>query len=298
MSTDKPVTHHTLPKVNIVFQVTQINNMRGSRISTVDKSIPLIDQLMLAIKSIRLNWKSFDYSMYVFHNKSHSFCEEVVDKLEQLSVNLVPCEPDHPKQPHLCRCAALTTNIDNGATHRLILDSDIVALKEPEFNFASDWQAMFTHCPLSYKEADNINSMYNFNLDLSRYNQSMNFERYVQYGFKHDLFPHFNAGCILIRETLCNKYVGLYKEAYNIAFDKRFSNLGRHIGIQYACSFALIKLSSQWTPLPLGTNHLIKLHNKSGLKKSDVCLLHYAGTGGWELAIREFPEIKTLTLIT
>ena len=56
-------------------------------------------------------------------------------------------------------------------------------------------------------------------------------------------------------------------------------------------SFALLKLSDNWKPFNPGFNYIIKIDSKIN---KNISLLHYCGTGGYELAFKDYQEYFNL----
>jgi len=277
--------------INIVFFVTPNYNEKKKQINVIYKKISLLDQFIIAYKSIKKNWNTIQYDISLFYNKDMPFNESDYNKLSKLDINLISCEPDHKKIPYLCRCSALTYELPKKGTHRLILDTDIIANKNPNFDLLCDWQAMFAgNALINKKDINYINKKYNYNIDLEKYKYRDNlFTRYIlKKNNYNELFPHFNAGAFLIKEHLCKKFVSMYKDAFNLAFDKNINS--NHIAIQYAQSFALINLSKNWKPFEIGFNYLGKVYDINKFGKNNIVLLHYCGINGEQNVYKYFQE--------
>lgn len=276
--------------INIVFFVTPNYKNKKNQINVVYKKIDLLDQFLMAYNSIKKNWKTLNYDISLFYNKDYPFNKKDYEKLNKLNINIIPCEPDHDKIPYLCRNSALTYNLPKTGTHRLILDTDILFLKEPIFDTSKDWQAMFAGSA-NLSDIEYINKKYNYNLNLKNYIRKDLFLNYIKNpNIYKQLFPHFNAGAFLIKEELCEKFVISYKKAWELSFDKNISKYGNHIGIQYAQSFALIKLSENWKPFIPGINYLGKSYDIEKFGKENIILFHYCGVGGEDNVYKYFPE--------
>jgi hypothetical protein len=63
-----------------------------------------------------------------------------------------------------------------------------------------------------------------------------------------------------------------------------------HIGIQYAQSFALMKLSSNWKPFIPGINYLGKTYDINKFGKENIILFHYCGVNGENNVYKHFKE--------
>lgn len=279
--------------INIVFFVTPNYTKNKSQINAIYKKIELLDQFIMAYYSIKKNWKITEYDISLFYNKNIPFNKSDFNKLNKLEINIISCEPDHIKIPYLCRNSALTYKLPKTGTHRLIVDTDTLFLKEPIFDLSCDWQAMFAGSAQNILEKDlnYINNKYKFNLDLSKFEKKDLFKKYIENtSIYKKLFPHFNAGAFLIKEELCNKFVSLYKDAWNISYDSNVSKYTNHIGIQYAQSFALMKLSNNWKPFVPGINYLGKVYDINKFGKENIILFHYCGKNGENNIFKYFSE--------
>ena len=279
--------------INIVFFVTPNYQKNTHIINTTYKNITVVEQFLVAYHSIKKNWTNFNYDISLFHNKDYKFNETDYNKLLKLDINLIPCEPDHSKIPYLCRCAALTYKLPQLGTHRLILDCDVIAHKELILDLSYDWQAMFTE-PLSMDKMNLINKNYKFNVNLNNYNyyHSGNNNAFNYYIFNPTnykiLFPYFNAGAYLIKENLCQKFVNSYKHAYDLAFDNVINF--KQMGIEYAQSLALIKLSDNWKPFKPGINYIAGNTKVNVFGKDNISLYHYCGRSAYKEVFEFFPE--------
>lgn len=278
--------------INIVFFLTPNYKKKKDQINVIYKKIDLIDQFVMAYNSIKKNWKTTPYDISLFYNEKMPFNDKDLTLLKGLDINIIPCAPDHEKIPYLCRNSALTYKLPKEGTHRLIVDTDVLFLKEPIFDLTKDWQATFAGSALIPEEDLNyINRKYNYNLDLRGYDRRDLFLKYLANPKCYKkLFPHFNAGVFLIREKLCKDFVSLYKEAFDLAFDNNVNNYTNHIGIQYAQSFALLKLSDNWSPFVAGINYLGKIYDIGKFGKDNIIIFHYCGTNGENNVYKYFNE--------
>ena len=279
--------------INIVFFVTPNYTKKKNQINIIHKKIELLDQFIMAYNSIKKNWKVTEYDISLFYNKNIPFNDSDLNKLNKLEINMIPCEPDHNKIPYLCRNSALTYDLPKKGTHRLIVDTDTLFLKEPIFDLSCDWQAMYAgNANLPNKDIKYINEKYNYNINFNSYIRDNLFIRYISSGGNNykQLFPHFNAGVFLIKENLCKKFVSLYNDAWNLSFDKNVSRNTNHIGIQYAQSFALMNLSENWKPFIPGINYLGKVYDIIKFGKENITIFHYCGVNGEHNVYTHFKE--------
>ena len=67
----------------------------------------------------------------------------------------------------MLRCNALTYPLPYKSSHRLLLDCDMIALKNPSFDLSKDWQAMYAGSVIPAKYYEYINKSYGYNLALN-----------------------------------------------------------------------------------------------------------------------------------
>lgn len=274
--------------INIIVTCTP-NYQNRNIINTVNKQIDIVSQFVILYNSIQKNWK-FNNRINLFYNKSHSFNESDKNRLSKLDIDIHAIDPDYEKTPYMLRCNALTHSLKNSGTHRLLLDCDTIALKEPEFDLSCDWQAMYAGSvvdPSCYKY---INEKFGYNLDLSKKYTGSLFKKYLESGKCENFFPHFNGGAFLIKEELCEKFKEYTVPSYAISHDGAVPEHIRHIGVQYGASFALMKMSNNWKPFDPGFNFLVKGYNVNKFGKNNITLLHYCGRNGFQEAYRHFWE--------
>tara|TARA_Y100001970_G_scaffold76688_1_gene97353 strand:- start:51165 stop:52037 length:873 start_codon:yes stop_codon:yes gene_type:complete len=288
--------------INIIIPCTP--NYENKRIiNTVSKKIDIVSQFIILCNSIKKNW-NFDYKINLFYNKKYSFSDNDLSRITKLDIDVYPITPDYKKTPYMVRCNALCENLKNKGTHRLLLDCDTIALSNPRFNLNCDWQAMFAGSVIDSAFYNRINTRYNYNLDLKNKIKGKLFQKYIEdvenkkkYKYKN-FFPHFNAGAILLKEELCAHFKELVVPSYEISNDLALPENIRHIGVQYAASFALMKISNNWEPFEPGFNYLVKSYDADEFGKDKIQLLHYCGTGGYKVAYKYFKEqIDCLTKI-
>ena len=275
--------------INIIICCTP-NYQNKNIINTIQKKITIVEQFIILYKSIKKNWISFDYNINIFHNKNIKFNKNDYNKLKNLDINIYSIDPDDEHTPYMCRCNALIYPIENIGTHKLLLDCDMIALKEPKFNLNCDWQAMYANSVINKKYYEYINSKYNYNLDLDNKVIGDLFVKFMN-GEKYDnFFPHFNGGAFLIKSNLCQKFKDYTVPSYQISYDKFIPYDIRHIGVQYGASFALFKMSKNWKPFEMGFNFLGKVYDINKFGKENIVLYHYCGKDGESNVYKYFNE--------
>lgn len=272
--------------INIIVSCSPNYNKKNI-INTVNKSIDVVSQFMILYGSIKENW-NFDYRINLFHNKDIPFNERDTQRLARLDIDIFAIEPDYEKTPYMLRCNALTHELKNTGSHRLLLDCDTIALKQPEFDLSCDWQAMYAGSVVSPRFYNYINTKFGYNLDLSNKVVGSLFEMYLNTSKYERFFPHFNGGAFLIKEELCEKFKERTVPSYQISQDGTVPHNIRHIGVQYGASFALAKISDNWKPFEPGFNYLIKGYDINKFGKDRITLLHYCGINAYEIAYKHF----------
>ena len=273
--------------INIIIPCTP-NYENRNIVNTVNKSIDVVSQFIVLYNSIKKNWKSFEYKINLFYNKDYPFSKTDFDRLRKLDIEIFPVDADYGEPtPFMIRCNALSHKLSEVGSHRLCLDPDMLALNEPVFELGCDWQAMFAgKVSAGY---DYINKKCNFNLKLENYLIGNGYRSYMGGANYETLFPYFNGGAYLLKETMCGKFCELVMPCYDLCIDKNLPKTLRHLGIQYAISFALIKLSDNWKPFKPGFNYLNKISNLNSFGLDNVSLLHYCGRGG-DLKVKNLIE--------
>jgi hypothetical protein len=278
--------------INIIITCTP-NYEDKKIISTVSKSIDIVSQTVILCNSIKKNW-NFDYKINLFHNESIPFKEHDIDRIQRLNVDLYGIKPDSNNAPYMLKHNALCTAVGKKGSHRLLLDCDTIALNQPNFNLKCDWQAMFAgSVSIESKYYNLINSKYDYNVELKNKKLGNLFLNYLKLSEKKaskNFFPHFNGGALLIKEDMCKKYRDLVIPACDLSSDNSFPENIRHIGIQYAASFALMKISDNWQPFDPGFNYLVKLYDVNKFGKQNIQLLHYCGRDGFKIASKDYRQ--------
>jgi len=207
-----------------------------------------------------------------------------------------PDLPDSYKMRHFCRCESMVHKLKYDGTHRLMLDTDLVILKEPNFDFETDFQAMFEETVIDHKyikyAADRFGLKYCFpDRYLVKNHLNTQFYKGVDY---RNIYPYFNAGVLLIKEELSHKFANLWKPTLVLTTDDwqfPVDDFIKHMIAQYTFSQSLITLSDNWRPLPLGCNYLAKGFDINIFGKDNISIYHYCGKEAYEnYALKHFKE--------
>lgn len=270
------------------------NYSNVKKIQSVNKCIDLVTQFIILYKSIKQNWTNFEYKINLFYNKNikwSNYDKYRINKLKDLNIISVD-KGDHPLTPWQTRIPCFNYPLKDKGTHRLVLDCDMIALNNPEFDLTCDWQAMY---------AGNVTiDKYYINFILNKYNyvKKINnnlitkdlFINYILNTNINKLFPYFNAGAILLKEDLCNKFINLWKPSLSMINYKNLPKNIKHISLQYSLSFSLINISENWKLFKPGFNYLLKVYDINKFGKNNISLIHYCGKNAGKLILNEFPE--------
>jgi len=258
---------------------------------TVKKSISLLNQFITFYKSIKKNLNLIKYDISIVHYKD--FNNEDLDKLNSLDVNIIKCNVDNFDQ--LCVERYIVKTKIKG-THRLLAETDMLLLKEPNFNWNVDFQKMYGGIanifPISV-----MNKIYKMFDIKNRYikNYNINQDLFISYNIKkknkNNLFPHFNNGLTLITEEFSKKF---YEKMISLDWinkqNKYFEPKYHHFLGQVLHSFVLLELTDNWEPFEPGINYLLKTYDVNKFGKENISLLHYCGIGAGKLVLNKFPE--------
>lgn len=282
--------------VNIMVMCTP-NYKRKNIVGAVNKPISIVDQFIVLYNSIIKNW-TFDYRISLLHTLN--FNESDLNKLENLDIDMFKVNPDIPEYPALkfaCRgkCYSIETKIKG--THRLVLDCDMIALKNPDFNYETDFQAMYCGSTISIKPAQirYVCERFGFELPKEKFNGNSKLFEVYHMTNKKVLYPYFNNGCIFVKEEIASQIENIWVPTLILKQSNEWDNIPKHlrnphfIG-QFTMALTLLKLSENWEPLPKGCNYLGKVLDINKFGQENISLYHYCGTGGLQFALKNFKE--------
>lgn len=239
------------------------------------KLLSSIDQTAILVNSINQNW-NFHNEIFFMH--SYPLLDKDRARLERLGVKILH-RKSNSKHPGLAFANRGASYLEPMAcTHRLILDSDMIALREPVFDFKLDvaatpgkslftleqWKRIFAHCDLTIP----TNSVRK---------ETMNNNSYTQYYSKNRVrfFPYFNHGAVLIKNELAHEVGTRFIEYRDILY-----NVYAHYHGQIAIGLAINETTKNWGPLPRGFNFLATLEPSVRFPLKDITLYHYLGKKG------------------
>lgn len=267
-------------------------NYDNSKINgTVKKSISIMDQFVAFYNSIKSNVKLIKYDISITHFED--FSNEDLLKLSKLDVNVIKTNSCCLTE---CGIERYIVKTKIKGTHRLIAETDMLLLKEPNFNWNVDFQKMYAGSLNIYPEQiiNKIHKIFNIK-NKYKDNYKVNPGLFISYNVKkinkNKLYPHFNNGLTLIKEDFSEKY---YKKIISLNytnkkfkyFDKRYHH---HLD-QFFKGLILLELTDNWEPFEPGINYLLKVYDVNKFGKQNISLLHYCGVGADELVQKQFPE--------
>ena len=273
------------PRIAIVIAINEVSKFNGTTSGGIKGSLSYVNQFLMLYNSIKDNW-FFNYQIYLIHSRDFS------EKTHEILINLDIVLKKINTKNLMIRPESYLLDID--CDYRLVLDADMIATKNPTFNFNYDAQAQYgdfnyESLPknlfdvlkikqpsesdfIEYKKRKVINSndlftKTNFNLLEKYYENELNYEE--------KYYPIFNHGAILIK----NKYSKILGEKL-ILYKKYFNTCSG----QDVVGFIINDITKgNWTHFNKGFNFTInenrlgdvKSKKKYIQKNNKIELLHY-----------------------
>ncbi len=277
-----------LKKVAIIMPFNDLGEIHGGSRNGIKGQISYFDQFLMLAESIMDNWprRNFKYRIIALH--SLPFSEEKKTILEQINVEVV--KADYDEHPVKIRPAAYTMDFD--CDFRLILDVDMIALKEPNFDFSKDVLSMYGGNKYNKRQWQDIcqflgcrtPDFFSLKLKPGHYDGWLFLEHYLyQAGWlRGRVFPYFNNGAVLIKNELAAKVGSVwldYRRSYTQYIEK---TRGADIDLegQDVIGLAINQVTDNWSTLPKGCNYILQEKFYLGRRliaanTRDVSLLHY-----------------------
>lgn len=205
-------------RVAICVSINDIKIAKGTNLSGIKKKLSYTEQFLMLYYSIKENWY-FNYKIYLFH--SRPFENYNLKKLEKLDITLKYINVKNL----LIRPESYLVNLN--CDYRLVLDCDMIALKNPNFNFNYDAQAMYGN--FNYKALPE-KIFKNLGLEKPNENKYMNYEiiksiNYLKLPKNSNLVKNFNNNDLWspLNSNLINNF---YKE--KIDYNKKYYPIFNH----------------------------------------------------------------------
>jgi lipopolysaccharide biosynthesis glycosyltransferase len=277
-----------MKKVAIVIAFNDLEVFNGGSRKGLKEKISYFDQFLILYESLKKNWleQNFKYQIYVLH--SIPFSENKKQILNSLDITVIQVE----YSKHKTKIRPLAYTIDLPCDYRLILDVDMLAIKEPKFDFHSDVQAMYGGNKYNKEQWKNICSYVGCKLP-SGFVARLTKGTYTQFVFREHyyynahriffrFFPYFNNGAILVKNEL-SKQLGetweKFREKYTEYVKSEFQ-IDIDFEGQDMMGLAITSVTKNWKPFERGFNFILQDSFELGRKlmrkfSNDAVLVHY-----------------------
>jgi hypothetical protein len=270
------------PDVAIIYNFNdKLAHLGGSSFG-IKGEISYVAQFLISVSSIKENWNSdlFTYKFYVIH--SEPFGESVRQKIENTGATLIHIDY---KSPTYLRTFCFTERIE--CDYRLVLDNDTFGLSTPNFDFTKDILAGFGGCRYNKNTSDdlcNVLSLKKPNTAPISKSPTMNwngneYRKYydgVEYG---DIFPYFNCGALLIKNSLSLEFGNLLRQSVNMANNWAIKH-NHKIWLQDFYGLCINHITNNWGVFETGFNFIINpnipdIRYVMNNYKGKTSLIHY-----------------------
>ena len=240
------------------------------------KLLTNIDQTEILVNSIQQSW-SFPNRIHFIHSYPLKEADRI--RLSKYGIHILH-RPSNSKHKGLAFATRDVSYLepDERGTHRLILDSDMIALREPKFNFDYDVQAIPGKSMFDVTQWKKICGYAGCELPDRPVNREIKghcmYTRYMR-GATKDFFPYFNHGAILVKEELADT-IGRYFIQYR---DKLYNKIPHYHG-QVAIGLAIHSATKNWGVFDRGFNVLSTMEEVAPFELNKITLYHYLGKRG------------------
>ena len=248
--------------------------------------LDFVTQFIVLYESIKENWK-FPYTIYLCHSLPLS--DETRFRLEGLDIVIRKISsPDSKKFPYLIR--TMSWAMKTYGTHKLYLDTDMIALKNPKFDLTKDFLVMPCNSNIMVDKGGELISKYSREIlkhPVKKWNFGTNILTRLWTGelkpndYKDKKFmPHVNGGAILMK----NRYSELLAKTWWDIFSALEWRMNDYRPLLYADGLAITKLTDNWGIFELGFNYFDNKDNKEPWSlpskyykdyKKNISLYHY-----------------------
>ena len=272
--------------VNIFVFCNQRTQTENRKLRPTHKynKISHLEQFLVLYHSIKKNW-TFPHRISLCH--SVDFSENNLDALLELELDLFKVEPDIAiydgsatltdsysiPYTKYCRAACFYVVPKVAGTHRLVLDVDMIALKNPVFDYNVDFQAMYSRKIPPYTNQQIKTICDRFSFRYRDYTPEPLLAKYI--AGKTNIQPYFNGGAILIKESLSKLFGELWRPSLITPLLKElWGNSSRlaYLSSELTLSLALLTISQNWKPFELGFNYWKQTWE---IPKENISLYHY-----------------------
>lgn len=253
-------------KISIIIPFNDIDTFHGGSRNGLKSRYSYFIQFLMLYESITNNWKrvSFNYDIIIIHSVPfNNIQQQIIDSID-IECRLVK-GPDHP-----LKIRPQAYIMDTDCDYRLILDVDMLALREPQFEFTTEIQAMYGGNKYNKKQWEEICRYIGHPMPKQPILKLSN-GSYGNWGFlehfiyqttctRTRLFPYFNNGAILLKNSLSHN-IGetwlRYRELYTkFVYEKQSIDID--LDGQDVIGLAISSVTKNWAALPCGFNFIIQ----------------------------------------
>jgi hypothetical protein len=270
------------PHIAILYNFNDKKRAASGSLFGIKQEISYVEQFLISVNSIKSTWinDTFTYSFYVIH--SIPFNEKIKCKIEEVGAKLIFV--NHDRSTYL-RTHCFTENID--CDFRLILDNDTLAIGSPNFDFTKDILGGFGGsrfnqfateelCNLLSIKIPNVAPIikkndYPFNgLEYKKYYEGVDYK---------DIFPYFNCGALLIKNSLSSAFGNLLNKSIPLA-ETYAKHKNFTIFLQDFYGICVNHITDNWAAFDRGFNYIInsdvpEIRSVINLYTGNISLIHY-----------------------
>ncbi|GAF70182.1 unnamed protein product [marine sediment metagenome] len=247
------------------------------------KPLSVVDQAVFFIRSIQKNW-TMPRDIYVMH--SLPMPRESWDRLNEAGATVLPRQ--HGLEGFAAvenRFTAYQDSYRTDATHRLILDADMIALKDPGLSLDYDIQAgLAGYCVLDREDWQYICGVCGVEMPSGKIMKppSSPWREYARGGT--GFFPCYNAGAVLVETNLAHSIIqDIADYMREIRASKLSPNMRGPFAYTIALSLAMAASGASKAIFPAGFNFIGTMLSPANYA-GDVSLYHYLGSERPELS--------------
>ena len=243
-----------------------------------DKPISCSEQIVALSRSIQKNWPEMKNNIYALHSKKISNKNFKLLKKEGINVIYAPIEKQYDFDLHN-RITVYSDFSSTPSDFTLVLDSDMLFLKPPSFDFSRLVQAGYESTLSNFDSFDVWKQLYEyFGLEWKKID-NFSYKKYQLTG-EENFMPCINNGAILVKNTYKSEFKNSILEA-----EKQIVKIGlsdsttKHYFSEIATSIAF-QLAPKKSLFKPGINFIGKIgDNPYRLDyNNNIILYHYAGS--------------------
>jgi hypothetical protein len=272
----------TVPHIAILYNFNDKKHAAGGSLFGIKREISYLEQFLISVDSIKLNWvnQNFTYSFYVIH--SIQFDEAVKDRIEATGAKLIYVNHD---KPTYLRTFCFTENIN--CDYRLVLDNDILAMSSPNFDFTKDVLGGFGGSRFNQSNTEELCNSLSIKIPntapiIKRNDYPFNgleYKKYYEGTDYKDIFPYFNCGALLIKNSLSINFGNLLQKSISLA-ETYAKNKNFTIFLQDFYGICVNHITDNWAAFDRGFNYIInsdvpEVRDVLNSYTGNISLIHY-----------------------